>query len=248
MHLSEGRDTDKAIKLSWSKENPLSNLSRYLLKNLPPPSLGVWSCLEFGLPSLYPEPRVCLGAQPFTRLHSQLAKRWTRWLFQNYVGKFQVKLFGTLLIFLAENKQKGMEYSPAKKSMHVFVWPVQFFDPTLGLPLLSPKIDTAFRCDLSLLFALAVEGISWLSPRKKGTIIRQPSGDQGDYSCSSETCQDHQKLNSFAPFPSFTAYFTNSTSQIIIHPKNMQSTERLASFFLFWILQLAKLDLISLSS
>ena len=31
------------------------------------------------------------------------------------------------------------------------------------------------------------------------------SGDQGDYSCSSEACQDHQKLNSFTPFPSFTA-------------------------------------------
>ena len=37
----------------------------------------------------------------------------------------------------------------------------------------------------------------------------------------------HQKLNSFTPFPSFTAYFTNSISQIIIHPKNMQFMERL---------------------
>ena len=31
------------------------------------------------------------------------------------------------------------------------------------------------------------------------------SGDQGDYSSSSEACQNHQKLNSFTPFPSFTA-------------------------------------------
>ena len=31
------------------------------------------------------------------------------------------------------------------------------------------------------------------------------SGDQGYYSSSSEACQDHQKLNSFTPFPSFTA-------------------------------------------
>ena len=46
------------------------------------------------------------------------------------------------------------------------------------------------------------------------------SGDQGYYSSSSEACQDHQKLKSFTPFPSFTAYFTNSISQIIIHPKN----------------------------
>ena len=31
------------------------------------------------------------------------------------------------------------------------------------------------------------------------------SGDQGYHSSSSEACQDHQKLNSFTPFPSFTA-------------------------------------------
>ena len=43
------------------------------------------------------------------------------------------------------------------------------------------------------------------------------SGDQGYYSSSSEACQDHQKLNSFTPFASFTAYFTNSISQIVIH-------------------------------
>ena len=36
------------------------------------------------------------------------------------------------------------------------------------------------------------------------------AGDQGYYSSSSEACQNHQKLNSFTPFPSFTAYFTNS--------------------------------------
>ena len=34
------------------------------------------------------------------------------------------------------------------------------------------------------------------------------------------------------PFQVFTAYFTNSISQIIIHPKNMQLTERLAFFLL----------------
>ena len=44
------------------------------------------------------------------------------------------------------------------------------------------------------------------------------SGDQGYYSSSSEACQDHQKLNSFTPFQSFTEYFKNSISQIIIHP------------------------------
>ena len=57
-------------------------------------------------------------------------------------------------------------------------------------------------------------------------------GDQGYYSSSSEACQDHQKLNSFTSSPSFTAYFTNSISQIIIHPKNMQLMERLALFLL----------------
>ena len=31
------------------------------------------------------------------------------------------------------------------------------------------------------------------------------SRDHGDYSSSSEAFQDHQKLNSFTPFPSFTA-------------------------------------------
>ena len=49
---------------------------------------------------------------------------------------------------------------------------------------------------------------------------------------SSEACQDHQKLNSFTPFPSFNAYPTNSIPQIIIHPKNMQFMERLAFFLL----------------
>ena len=57
-------------------------------------------------------------------------------------------------------------------------------------------------------------------------------GDQGYYSSSSEACQDHQKLNSFTPFPSFTAYFTNSISPVIIHPENMQFMERLAFFLL----------------
>ena len=58
------------------------------------------------------------------------------------------------------------------------------------------------------------------------------SGDQEDHSCSSEARQNHQKLNSFTPFPSFTAYFTNSIPPIIIHPKNMQFMERLAFFLL----------------
>ena len=45
--------------------------------------------------------------------------------------------------------------------------------------------------------------------------------------------------HSFTPFLSFTAYFTNSISQIIIHPKNMQFMERLVFFLLSWVLQLA---------
>lgn len=31
------------------------------------------------------------------------------------------------------------------------------------------------------------------------------SGDQGDSSCSSEVCQNHQKFNSLTPFQSFAA-------------------------------------------
>ena len=58
-------------------------------------------------------------------------------------------------------------------------------------------------------------------------------------SSSSEAFQNHQKLDSLRPFPSFTAYFTNSISQIIIHPKNMQVMEHLVFFLLSWVLQLA---------
>ena len=47
-----------------------------------------------------------------------------------------------------------------------------------------------------------------------------------------------QTHSHFTSFPSFTAYFTNSISQIIIHPKNMQFMERLAFFLLSWILHL----------
>ena len=65
------------------------------------------------------------------------------------------------------------------------------------------------------------------------------SEDQGYYSCSSEACQDHQKLNSLTPFPSFTTQSMNSIPQIIIHPKNMQFMEHLAFILLPWILQLA---------
>ena len=54
------------------------------------------------------------------------------------------------------------------------------------------------------------------------------SGDQGYYSCSSEMYQDHQKLDSFTPFLGFTTRSTNSTPQITIHPKNIQSMEHLA--------------------
>ena len=43
------------------------------------------------------------------------------------------------------------------------------------------------------------------------------SGHQGDYSCSSEACKDHQKLNYFTPFLRISAYFTDSIPQIIIH-------------------------------
>ena len=35
-------------------------------------------------------------------------------------------------------------------------------------------------------------------------IMVMIAGDQGYYSCSSEACQDHQKLNLLTPFPSFT--------------------------------------------
>ena len=68
-------------------------------------------------------------------------------------------------------------------------------------------------------------------------LLRLRSRDQGCYSCSSEACQDHQKLDSFTPFLNFTAYFTNSFQQINIHPKNMQSMERLALILLSCILQ-----------
>ena len=37
---------------------------------------------------------------------------------------------------------------------------------------------------------------------------------------------------SFRSFPSFTAYYTKSISQIIIHPKNMQFMEHLGLFLL----------------
>ena len=65
-------------------------------------------------------------------------------------------------------------------------------------------------------------------------ILSRPllSEDQGYYSFFSEACQDHQKLDSFTPFPSFTAYSRNFIPQIIIHPQNMQFMERLASFLL----------------
>ena len=54
------------------------------------------------------------------------------------------------------------------------------------------------------------------------------SGGQEYYSSSSEAFQDHQRLKSFTPFPSFTAYFTHFISQILIHPNNMQLMDRLA--------------------
>ena len=54
------------------------------------------------------------------------------------------------------------------------------------------------------------------------------SGGQGYYSCSAEACRKHQKLNSFTPFPSFTAKSTKSTPQVTIRPKNVEFMESLA--------------------
>ena len=48
----------------------------------------------------------------------------------------------------------------------------------------------------------------------------------------SELCQEHQKLNSFTPFPSLNTYSTNTIPQIIIRPKSMEFMEHIAFFFL----------------
>ena len=59
----------------------------------------------------------------------------------------------------------------------------------------------------------------------------------------------HQKLNSFTPFRSLTAYFTNSIPKILIHPKNLHSSCFPASYNLSPSKsKINKLDLISLSS
>ena len=88
--------------------------------------------------------------------------------------------------------------------------------------------DTMFFYPISKLWSL-----TWRSSHLLHILSRALlPGDQGYYSSSSEACQDHQKLNSFTPFPSSTAYFRSSISQIIIHPKNMQFMERLAFFLL----------------
>ena len=97
---------------------------------------------------------------------------------------------------------------------------------------------------------------AWLEISALQTISRPLlSGDQGYYSCSSEAHQDHQKLESLTPFPSFTVSSTNSVPQIIIYPKNVQYMERLAFSFLpesynlpSFKSKINKLDLISLSS
>ena len=59
------------------------------------------------------------------------------------------------------------------------------------------------------------------------------------YSCSSEACQNHQKLDSLTLTSGFTTQSTNSIPQIIIKPRNMQLMKRLAFFFLSRILKLA---------
>ena len=80
------------------------------------------------------------------------------------------------------------------------------------------------------------------------------SGDQGFYSSYSEACQDHQKLNSFTPFPSFAAYFTNShKSSFIPRPCNSWNVLPSSCFPESYNLpsfksKISKLDLISLSA
>ena len=87
---------------------------------------------------------------------------------------------------------------------------------------LSPSIHSS---EISLIKGLsvflpliAISDSTIGSPRRRGhkytiTLVLSwalLSRDQGFYSSSPEACQDHQKLNSFTPFPSFTALSTNS--------------------------------------
>ena len=74
-------------------------------------------------------------------------------------------------------------------------------------------------------------------------------------SSSSEACQGLQKLNYFTSFPSFTAYFTNSCSEIIIHARACDLWQCIAFFLLpesynrlSLKFKIDKVDLISLSS
>ena len=50
------------------------------------------------------------------------------------------------------------------------------------------------------------------------------------HKCSSEGCQEHQKLNSFTSSPSLLPNPRTLSPQIIIHPTNVQFMERLAFF------------------
>ena len=109
--------------------------------------------------------------------------------------------------------------------VHLFV----FVTKSSSKPFLSSTITTSQNpSSKPLLSSSSCESFHVLQ------IITQTffSGDQGHYSCSSEACHNHQELNSFTPFPSFTAYSSNFIPQIIIHLTNMQFMERLAFFLL----------------
>ena len=75
---------------------------------------------------------------------------------------------------------------------------------------------TSFPSSFSLRYFLNfLSNFFHLLPIVSRTLL---SGDQIYYSSSTEACQDHERLNSFTPFPSFTASSTNSIPQLIIHP------------------------------
>ena len=131
-------------------------------------------------------------------------------VFRTY-DEVEFKPGSNLNVIVGPNGNTSFYHSLSFQDQHSWFIVFHFFSFTLSIGALekAPQYSGSHECILSWAFVL---------------------GDQGDYSCSSEACQDNQKLNSFTPFPSFTAYFTNSISQVIIHPKNMQFMERLAFF------------------
>ena len=66
--------------------------------------------------------------------------------------------------------------------------------------------------------------------------------DQGDYSCSSKTCQDHQKLDSLTPFQKFHCLIHE------FYPTNHHSSPDHAYNLPTFKSKVNKLDLISLST